>query len=300
MRRSRVLAVLVALGVPAAACTLAVDTKGLAGAPEPNEGGSLDGPNTGPGAEGGNPSPGADADVDAEAGAEIGPQTPCPDTVGAMINVGSYCIDAIEVTFARYDAFLATFPDAGAVDAGDQPPYCRWNTDLRHGSFNTFPDNPVTQLDWCDAYAYCKWAGKRLCGDRHGGSTPFAKANDPAESQWYNACSSGGKNAWVYGNTYQPTTCRGVDYGDGYDYAASGRTAAGCRAPDAPFTGVYDLCGNAEEFEDSCDSYTDDLDRCHTRGGDRQGTSVETRCDADLTRTRNEQGTNLGFRCCWP
>ena len=54
--------------------------------------------------------------------------------------------------------------------------------------------------------------------------------------------------------------CRGFDCGDGYDYAFDVRKFTSCQAPDAPFSGVYDLAGNASEWEDSCERFTDNLD----------------------------------------
>jgi formylglycine-generating enzyme required for sulfatase activity len=280
--------VFVAFGLSAIACTLTVNTGGLSQLPDPIDASFLDA------------APIADASMDAADGARFDPQAPCPAKSAKMINVGTHCIDATEVTVGQYDEFVATVSDGGVFDPRNESAFCSWNTDIQHGSFALTDDQAVTGVDWCDAFAFCRWAGKRLCGSRQNGPTAFSKWSDPAESQWHYACTSGGKNAWVYGNTYSPTTCRGRDYGDGNDYAGPVRAATACKASEPPFQGIYDLAGNAEEWEDSCDGATDDNDMCRSRGGDRQSPAAGTRCDADVTRLRKDREVNLGFRCCWP
>ena len=44
---------------------------------------------------------------------------------------------------------------------------------------------------WCHAYAYCKWAGKRLCGKHGGGTYPWADSEASYNSQWSYACRGG-------------------------------------------------------------------------------------------------------------
>src|SRR5262249_39830790 len=76
---------------------------------------------------------------------------------------GRFCIDATEVTNAQYAAFLATNPQTSL-----QPARCTsWNGTYAGayvGPLTGRDDYPVVGVTWCDAFAYCKWAGKRLCG----------------------------------------------------------------------------------------------------------------------------------------
>jgi hypothetical protein len=91
----------------------------------------------------------------------------------AMVPAGAFalptmCIDATEVTNAHYAAFLASSPAPGSG-----PGACTWN--VRYEPLFHWPPPPeraafpVVDVDWCDAFAYCAWAGKRLCGDPGGG-----------------------------------------------------------------------------------------------------------------------------------
>ena len=115
----------------------------------------------------------------------------------------TFCIDTTEVTRAEYRDFLL----ATAGDAAGQRATCAWNDSFapaaRGCPVSTFQpetqgDRPVVCIDWCDAVAYCAWAGKRLCGQIGGGSLPgfFGGAFDPARSQWHAACTRNGARAY--------------------------------------------------------------------------------------------------------
>ena len=54
---------------------------------------------------------------------------------------------------------------------------------------------PVVGVNWCQAYGFCKSAGKRLCGRIGGGANAFTDYASAAASQWYNACSKVGTQA---------------------------------------------------------------------------------------------------------
>ena len=81
---------------------------------------------------------------------------------------GTYCMDSTEVTRDQYKAFAGISPSG-------QPAFCGWNTTYTpvqktggQCSKGEWPPGsngalPVVCVDWCDAYMFCKWAGKRLC-----------------------------------------------------------------------------------------------------------------------------------------
>jgi formylglycine-generating enzyme required for sulfatase activity len=131
-------------------------------------------------------------------------------------DVGSFCIDSTEVSIRQYRAFLqAEFPFS------NQPSYCAWNKSYDSwqpagwgaGRPPPAPDDyPTNALDWCDAYSYCAWAGKRLCGKIGGGHLVNENPNSsielhPTQGEWTYACSAGGTRAYPYGNVYDATAC---------------------------------------------------------------------------------------------
>ena len=112
-----------------------------------------------------------DPRADVEAGAAADARTPpdCPGTAGPPgvrihAEAGTWCIDSTEVTRAQYGIFVAS-TDVGALP---EPAFCAWNKSfLPYDGWKDLPhdDRPVTKVNWCDAYMYCAWAGKRLCGE---------------------------------------------------------------------------------------------------------------------------------------
>jgi len=106
-----------------------------------------------------------------------------------------------------------------------------------------------------------------VCGKIGGGTNAYTDYASATLSEWYNACSSNGANAYPYVGAYQPTTCNGDDFGASASAYTTTVVASltGCQAP-VPYSGVYDLSGNVSEWEDSCDT-TRQSGNCLIRGG---------------------------------
>jgi sulfatase modifying factor 1 len=200
-----------------------------------------------------------------------------------------YCIDATEVTQEAYSAFLAAAPP----DV-DQLPECDWNSSFSpQGGMLGPGDLPVRGVDWCDAYAYCAWAGKRLCGRIGGGSTPNVGFDDPTQSQWYAACSAGGVQEYPYG----PDEIGGV-CADGFLGESDPVKANACCVGGVP--GLYDMVGNVLEWEDSCKGTNGANDECRVRGGNIPfgGGSCDSSDSVDRDGDLFGIGAGIGFRCC--
>ncbi len=228
---------------------------------------------------------------------------PCGSGTEPAVRVGSgpssFCIDQTEVTVLQYRHFLSAL-DAGLTTI-TQPPECSWNTNVLAGVGRTDLFAPIYGVDWCDAYAYCAYAGQRLCGKIGGGALPISALGDPSSSQWLQACSlapDGGLQQYPYGNTASATACNGAERDAGK--VVNVATLPEC---DGGAPGIFDMSGNVDEWIDSCASATGSTDCCLSVGGGYHDT--ETSCGIGDTfggdcpgRTRADAHTDLGFRCC--
>lgn len=245
----------------------------------------------------------ADAAVDAPVvgppldGAPAGSR--CPGLHGpGMVPIGSSgnCIDSTEVTNADYAAFLAAIESTGLPG---EPAWCAYKT--AYVPANAWPyasgddERPVVWVDWCDARLYCLWAGKRLCGGTGGQSNPVAAFADPAQSEWFAACSAGGTRAYPYGANYDESACFSQQPAGTLPAAVA--THPGCVGG---YPGLFDMSGNAWEWEDSCDVYTGPDDDCLFRGGGTSNDAAGLTCASKVAIARNDSTPDRGFRCCAP
>ncbi len=109
------------------------------------------------------------------------------ETPQRRIYVSAFDIDQFEVTNRQYARFLRAMKTHGRRDAHPDalrgkdytPTY--WRDPRLNGA-----THPVTGVDWYDADAYCRWAGKRL----------------PTEAQWEKAARGADGRAFPWGNTW--------------------------------------------------------------------------------------------------
>ncbi|MBI5534986.1 MAG: SUMF1/EgtB/PvdO family nonheme iron enzyme [Deltaproteobacteria bacterium] len=300
MNARRTTAIALVIGVVSGACTKGTSTED--GQPDGSAG-----------------SPGADAYVYDHLETEAQLPVDCTAIKGGptMVEVSSpngqkYCMDRTQVTQQQYAEFLASV----AQKPGSEDPRCTWNESYAPDpgsdqspescfidpsfdhepwySPDKTPNRAVVCVDWCDAFAFCQWAGKRLCGKMGGGTLPSAAETNPNVSEWYNVCSNGGKTIYPYGDTYDPTACwQKADAGEQVDVDS----LPGCHGTAAPFADVYGVGGPLAQWQDACGSSTG-ASMCLTPGGDNGEDPLMARCDHGGTQYSQKAVPYIGFRCC--
>jgi sulfatase modifying factor 1 len=256
------------------------------------------------------PPPRADGSVP-----DVGPDLPiadaagtgCPAAMGGpdLVRVSDFCIDATEVTSGQYLAFWRA--RGSGRDTTGQVRTCTWNdtfTPAPAGGARWPPrpgdeQRPVVNVDWCDAYAFCQWAGKRLCGRiDHAGLPRWQDSGVPAISQWAYACASGGRSAYPYGSTYRPDACNAGQPVATATALVDVASRPDCRTP----SGVFDLSGNVEEWVDACTGSLGPDDMCAVIGASAfHKDPSDLSCQGSPYPDRRAQTYELrGFRCCAP
>lgn len=271
----------------------------------------------------------------------------CPPgmAVASKSSGGAYCVDAAEVTKGQYNKFLtANVPVTDQVDSCKATnttfvPRGGWPPATMPPSQNGLQHNlglPVHYVDWCDAYAYCRWTNKQLCGQINGGALAVTDVNDVSKSAWYNACSAQGANGWPYASVFDATKCNGalIGYDAGvpgdtvnqplYGYGGSNQDEGLVRVAESDMTGtvtsyrqycqggpsggIYQMSGNVGEWEDACNDATPNSE-CRVRGGSFRADNdpAQLRCDASRSVARippagadpnTDPLRDIGFRCC--
>ena len=137
----------------------------------------------------------------------------------------SYWIDLFEVTNAKYQEFVRATGHRPALDETCQSDKCREGNLWKETSFPPqISQQPVTQVSWHDANAYCHWRGKRL----------------PSEAEWEKAARGEDSRKFPWGNEPDPTRANVLGLKDKYRYTSSTGNYLKGKSP----YGVMDMAGN--------------------------------------------------------
>jgi hypothetical protein len=232
----------------------------------------------------------------------------------------AFCIEPTEVTVAQYyelyeSASFPLSPDPTPPDCGPETNPVTIPTNTRDW-FAPSPttvsyyannpqerDRPIQGIHWCQAQAYCVWAGKHLCRAGDG----LSRIDHEVEgwnlsTQWYYACRGAADLAYGYAQSYASGVCNDDNPTPDNNAETSPVTQpAGCVST-WPSGVIFNMSGNVQEFEDNCDPVSG---LCVMRGG-----ALSLRDEGDLLTCAGPSSpkadwhrmTRLdltGIRCCY-
>jgi formylglycine-generating enzyme len=141
------------------------------------------------------------------------------------VHLDDYYIDKYEVTNGRYKEFVKATGHRVPQNPKN-PTRNLWQGDAIAESLT---DRPVVNVDWADANAYCKWAGKRL----------------PTEAEWEKAAK--GNNDWRFPWGNVEPTAKHLNYNQKWIGEKTLMPVGSYEAGKSPY-GVYDMAGNVWEW----------------------------------------------------
>lgn len=190
--------------------------------------------------------------------------------------IKTFYIDAMEVTNCEYKKFLNDKLASLHWYCHPQEPGGKNHTPLylNDDRFN-HPDQPVVGIDWWDAYAYARWAGKHL----------------PTADEW--ECAARGKEGRLYpwGNKYNRGSCNTLEKKHAYPVPVG-------EFPDGSTpNGIFNLGGNVCEWTSNFDDINVIPTALLMGGHFRERGDIGALSFRRIKADREVRHETIGFRC---
>ena len=201
------------------------------------------------------------------------------ETPSRTVWVDSYWIEVHPVTNGQYSKFVS----AGGYQTRDFWDDEGWEW-VQHYNISCpdprtnwrAPDralHPIAGVNWFEAFAYAKWAGKRL----------------PTAEEWECAARGYDRRIWPWGSDWEP------DYLNSTESRINDTTPVGSFPKGKSPFGCYDMAGNVDEW--TIDTVHSD-NRGLKRGGTWRTPGWHCRCSHRCGSSKEHRNPTIGFRCC--